>query len=85
MSAAVATLRERGSSTGLVIDIGETVTTATPVYQGHVAASNIMSVELGGRDLTDYFAFLVLRESNLNLRSSIRGLFALILCHMSHQ
>lgn len=48
-----------GKTTGLVIDCGEVMTTAVPVYEGYKISSSILSLELAGKTLTDYLSRLM--------------------------
>ncbi|KAJ4453906.1 putative Actin [Paratrimastix pyriformis] len=49
----------RCRTTGLVMDSGDGATHFVPVYEGTPLHGGIMRLDLGGRDLTDYFARLV--------------------------
>ena len=51
-----------GRGTGLVVDIGEGVSTYFPVYDGFALTPNIRRVDLGGREVTSYLQLLLRRS-----------------------
>eukprot|EP00178_Gracilaria_changii_P002715 TRINITY_DN13_c0_g1_i4.p2 TRINITY_DN13_c0_g1~~TRINITY_DN13_c0_g1_i4.p2 ORF type:complete len:402 (-),score=103.41 TRINITY_DN13_c0_g1_i4:1112-2317(-) len=63
---AVLSLYASGRSSGLVLDMGDTVTTAVPVLHGHVATHAVQRSELGGRDMSERLCTL-LRKSGAAL------------------
>ena len=51
-----------GRGTGVVVDVGEGVTTLFPVYDGFSITPHIQRVDLGGKEMTQYLQ-LLLRKS----------------------
>lgn len=58
-----------GRTSGLVIDVGDSVTTAVPVAQGHCDVHAMRRIDLAGRDVTDRMVTL-LRKSGASLFST---------------
>jgi actin len=48
--------------TGLALDIGDGVSQIVPVYEGHAMAHATSRIDLGGHDLTDYMAQMLLER-----------------------
>ena len=53
-----------GRTTGIVVDVGDTVTTVEVIYQGYVMPHATRRADLGGRVLTLYLARLLSTQSN---------------------
>lgn len=55
-----------GRTSGLVLDVGDTVCTALPIAQGHCDIHAMRRIDIGGRDVTDRLLTL-LRKSGASL------------------
>ncbi|TIB68850.1 actin-related protein [Wallemia mellicola] len=66
---AVLSLYSSGRTTGLVLDSGDGVTHAVPVYEGFSMPHAIRRVDVAGRDVT-YNLQMLLRRSGFNLTTS---------------
>lgn len=65
----VLSLYASGRTTGVVLDVGDSVMTAVPIAEGHIASHAISRVDVGGRDVTERLGSL-LRKSGASLLSS---------------
>ncbi|TNF29714.1 MAG: actin, cytoplasmic 2 [Deltaproteobacteria bacterium] len=66
---AVLSLYASGRTTGLVVDIGDSVAQAVPVYEGYALPHAVGRVELAGADLTDYMQ-KILTERGYDLKTT---------------
>ncbi|CDF35092.1 Actin [Chondrus crispus] len=66
----VLALYASGRTTGLVLDVGDTVATALPIAEGHCDAHAIRRIDMGGRDVTDRLITLMRKSGNPLFASS---------------
>ena len=57
-------LYSSGRTTAVTVDIGHGVCTVVPVYGGYVLPHASFQLDIGGRDLTDYLAELLVQEGH---------------------
>lgn len=58
-----------GRTTGVVLDSGDGVTHAVPIYEGFAMPHSIMRVDIAGRDVSRYLK-LLLRKEGINFRTT---------------
>jgi len=59
---AVLSLCSTRTEVGMVVDCGYSVTRAVPIYEGRALSHAVGRLDLGGRDLTDYMAQLLMKR-----------------------
>lgn len=67
---AVLALYASGRTTGLVMDVGDTLSTALPVVEGHCDVHAIRRLDIGGRDVTDRLVTLLRKSGHALFASS---------------
>jgi len=55
----VLALYSSGKTIGLVIDSGDGITTTVPIYEGYALPYSIKSLNIGGKDMTEYLMQLL--------------------------
>jgi centractin len=66
---AILSLYASGRTTGVVLDSGDGVTNAVPVYEGFVLPHAVTRIDVAGRDVTEYLQ-LLLRKAGHNFHTS---------------
>ena len=59
-----------GKFTGLVVDMGDGVCHAVPIYEGYVLRHAIQRTNIGGRDITTYLARLLMHHRGVALTTT---------------
>lgn len=62
-----------GMSTGVLVDIGETTLSVTPVFDGCPVAPGVRSEPCGGADLTKYLDYMLLSRTNEQWNQMVRA------------
>lgn len=61
---AVLTMYSAGRTDGLILDIGDGITHAVPIYEGHTIPNAVGRLDVAGRDLTEWMMELLSDETN---------------------
>ncbi|XP_030073659.1 actin-85C-like [Microcaecilia unicolor] len=59
---AILSLYALGQTTGIVLDSGDGVTHTVPIYEGHCLPQGVCRMNFAGRDITKYFAMLLMES-----------------------
>ncbi|KAJ5068632.1 actin-10-related [Anaeramoeba ignava] len=63
-NSAVLSIYASGKYTGVVVDIGDGVTSVVPIYEGYVFLPAIQRMDFAGRDLTEYLMRILKEKGN---------------------
>ncbi|KAJ3009283.1 Actin-2 [Thoreauomyces humboldtii] len=75
---AVLALYASGRTTGVVLDIGDGVTHAVPVYEGFTMPHAVRRIDLAGRDVTDHLGLLLRKSGHVFSTSAEREIVRVI-------
>lgn len=67
----------------MVLDSGDGVTHAVPVYEGFSLSHAIMRSDVAGRDITNYLALLLRRAGHI-FHTSVRSFFPRVSVLLAH-
>lgn len=67
---AILSLYASGRTTGVVLDVGDGVTTSVPVYEGFTMPHAIRRMDMGGRDVTQHLALLLRKYHGTNFHTT---------------
>ncbi|PHH82130.1 hypothetical protein CDD82_6888 [Ophiocordyceps australis] len=84
---AVLSLYASGRTTGIVLDSGDGVSHAVPVYEGFAMPSSIRRIDVAGRDVTEYLQTLLRKSGYVFHTSAEKEVVRLIkesLSYMAH-
>lgn len=65
----ILSLYAQGKTTGFVLDCGDGVTQCVPIVEGFAITGAYERIDLGGRDITEYF-MLLLKRAGYNFHTS---------------
>eukprot|EP00823_Brevimastigomonas_motovehiculus_P003394 TRINITY_DN2056_c0_g1_i1.p1 TRINITY_DN2056_c0_g1~~TRINITY_DN2056_c0_g1_i1.p1 ORF type:complete len:382 (+),score=63.79 TRINITY_DN2056_c0_g1_i1:61-1206(+) len=66
----ILSLYSSGRTTGVVLDSGDGVTTAVPVFEGFVMQHAVSRIDVAGRDITEYLQLLLRKAGHIFHTSS---------------
>ncbi|KAJ5076013.1 actin-7-related [Anaeramoeba ignava] len=72
VNSGVLSLYSTGRTTGVVVEIGDSVLQSIPIYEGFSLNHSINTIFLGGRDLNDYFIKILCERFSLITDGSYR-------------
>jgi centractin len=62
---AILSLYASGRTTGIVMDSGDGVSHAVPVYEGFAVPSSIRRIDVAGRDVTEHLQLLLRKQGHV--------------------